>query len=556
MSRGAATAAIAVAVVLAGAYWPAVHGAFLWDDVAHLPTPELRTAAGLWRILFVPGTSQQYYPLLFGTFWLEHWMWGDATFGYHVVNVVLHGVAAGLVWTVLRRLAVPGALFAAGIFALHPVHVESVAWIAELKNTLSGVFYLASMLAYLSFDDGPVAHRPATRWLAALALFVGAMLSKSVTGSLPAAILVVLWWKRGRLSWSRDVVPLLPFFLVSAGLGWFTARYEADVVGASGASFDLSFASRCLIAGRAFWFYLAKLVWPVPVIFIYPRWHIDPMVWWQWAYPVAALALLVALALLRGVLGRGPLAAALFFVGTLFPALGFVNVYPFKFSFVADHFQYLASLGPIVLVSAALTRAARGGRRLGVVLGIAVVAVLAVLSWRQSRSYQSPETLWRATVEHNPTSFLAQIGLGVIYEDQGKHQEAIEAEEQALAIDPGSAEARLNLARSYDAVGDYAKAARFYEEGLRLESGYAGAVRPRLALLYARLGEFDRAVVMARAALALTPNSSYAYAVLGIALKGQGDGAKADQAWQVAIRLDPEGPGGKLAREQLAQPAP
>lgn len=550
MSGRTLLAAIAVAAALAVAYSPALHGAFLWDDVAHLPEPQLRTAAGLWRILFEPGASQQYYPVLFGAFWLEHRLWGDATLGYHVVNVVMHGIAAGLVWAVLRRLAMPGALLAAAIFALHPVHVESVAWIAELKNTLSGVFYLASLLAYLSFD----AERRVGRWALALLLFLAAMLGKSVTGSLPAAILLILWWRRGRLSVGRDVLPLLPFFVVAAGIGWFTAHYEADVVGANRAGFVLSGAERGLIAGRALWFYLGKLVWPVPVVFIYPRWHLDPDAWWQWTYPAAAVAALAALFALRGRLGRGPLAAALFFVGTLFPALGFVDIYPFKFSFVADHFQYLASLGPIVLASATL---ARFGRAAAPLVGTTIVAVLAVLTWRQAHVYQSPETLWRATAEHNPDSFLAQIGLGVVYEDQGKHREAIAAQERAVAIDPTSAEARLNLARSYDALGDYAKAAALYEEGLRLEIGYARAVSPRLARLYVRLGEVDKAVAMARLAIAGDENSSYAWAVLGLALDAQGHRADAEEAWRTAIRLDPDGNGGRLAREQLsAAPAP
>ncbi len=553
MSARVIVAAVAVAAALAIAYQPALHGVFLWDDVAHLPEPPLRTTAGLWRILFEPGASQQYYPVLFGTFWLEYRLWGDATLGYHVVNVVMHGIAAGLVWAVLRRLAIPGALLAAAIFALHPVHVESVAWIAELKNTLSGVFYLSALLIYPSFDE----HRGTGRWAAALVLFLAAMLSKSVTGSLPAAILVILWWQRGRLSWARDVVPLLPFFVASAGIGWFTAQYEANVVGASRAGFTLSFAERLLIAGRAFWFYLGKLVWPVPVVFIYPRWHLDPTAWWQWTFPAAAVALIVALVLLRGRLGRGPLAAALFFVGTLFPALGFVNIYPFKFSFVADHFQYLASLGPIVLASAVLARARERAGSAAALAGATLVGGLAVLTWRQTHIYQSPETLWRATVEHNPDSFLAQIGLGVIYEDQGKHQEAIAAQERAIAIDPTSAEARLNLARSYDAMGDYQKAAELYEKGLAMETGYASAVRPRLARLYVRLGQFDRAVAIAHLAIAGAPNSSYAYAVLGLALDGQGRRADAEQAWQTAIRLDPAGNGGRLAREALSsKPAP
>jgi len=533
------------------AYSPALHGDFLWDDVAHLPEPPLRTWSGLRRILVEPGASQQYYPVLFGTFWAEYRLWGETTLGYHLVNVAMHGLGATLLWAVLRRLAIPGALLAAAVFALHPVHVESVAWICELKNTLSGVFYLAALLVYLVFDDT----RRLGAWAASFALFVAAMLAKSVTGSLPAAILVLFWWKRGRLSWRADVLPLLPFFAAAAGIGWFTARYEAEVVGAQGAAFDLSFAARCLIAGRALWFYVGKVLWPARLVFIYPRWRIDPSAFWQWGFPAAALAVLVALGLLRRRLGRGPLAAALFFAGTLFPASGFVNVYPFKFSFVADHFQYLASLGVIVPVCAAFASSTRRmPRPAATALGVALVVVVGVLTWRQAHVYQSLETLWTHTVEHNPGSFLAQIGLGVVYEDQGRHAEAIVAEERAVAIDPTSPEAHLNLARSYDHLGDYPKAAALYERGLALGAAYAPIVLPRLARLYVRLGEFDRAVALGRRAITLNPRSAYANAVLGLAYAALGRRADAQTAWHTAVDLDASSEGGRIAAEQLGQP--
>jgi len=382
------------------------------------------------------------------------------------------------------------------------------------------------------------------------------MLSKSVTGSLPAAILVLFWWKRGRLSWRADVLPLLPFFAAAAGIGWFTARYEAEVVGAQGAAFDLGFAARCLIAGRALWFYVGKVLWPARLVFIYPRWRIDPSAFWQWGFPAAALAVLVALGLLRRRLGRGPLAAALFFAGTLFPASGFVNVYPFKFSFVADHFQYLASLGVIVPVCAAFASSTRRmPRPAATALGVALVVVVGVLTWRQAHVYQSLETLWTHTVEHNPGSFLAQIGLGVVYEDQGRHAEAIVAEERAVAIDPTSPEAHLNLARSYDHLGDYPKAAALYERGLALGAAYAPIVLPRLARLYVRLGEFDRAVALGRRAITLNPRSAYANAVLGLAYAALGRRADAETAWHTALDLDASSEGGRIAAEQLGQPA-
>ena len=239
----------------------------LWDDNAHITRGDLRSAAGLWRIWFDLGATQQYYPLIHSAFWLQHKIWGDDTRGYHLVNIVLHALSSFLLALILRRLAVPGACLAAVIFAMHPVHVESVAWITEMKNTLSGVLYLSSALAYLRFDE----RRQKRMYATAMALFVPALLSKTVAATLPAALLVVFWWRRGRLHWRRDVLPLAPWFALSAAAGLLTAWVERTLIGAEGAAFQFTLIERVLIAGRAVWFYLGKLLWPANLIFIYPR---------------------------------------------------------------------------------------------------------------------------------------------------------------------------------------------------------------------------------------------------------------------------------------------
>jgi hypothetical protein len=244
-----------------------------------------------------------------------------------------------LVALVLYRLSVPGAYFAAAIFALHPVQVESVAWITEIKNTLSGVFYLGATIAWLRYRD----KGGGTAYALAFLLFILALCSKTVTATLPAALLLIQWWRRGRLERLSDVLPLAPFFIFGVAAGLYTVWVERALIGAEGAAFDLTFIERLLVAGRALWFYAGKLVWPVNLLFIYPRWSVSQNEWRQYIYPAAALAVIVVAWALRKE-SRGPLAGVLYFAGTLFPALGFFNVYPFQFSFVADHFQYLASI--------------------------------------------------------------------------------------------------------------------------------------------------------------------------------------------------------------------
>jgi hypothetical protein len=257
------------------AYQPAWQGGFIWDDPEHVTRPQLQTWPGLWRIWSSLTATTQYYPLLHSAFWAEHKLWGDSPLGYHLLNILLHATAALMGAAVLRRLAVPGAYLAAAIFALHPVHVESVAWITEQKNTLSAVFYLGALLTYLRFDRT----RTARWYLASLGLFLLALLSKTVTGTLPGAVLVIFWWRRGRLSWRRDVLPVLPFFLLAAAGATITAWWEVAVNRCVGPEYQFTPLERLLIAGRAVWFYGGKLCWPAGLTFIYPRWRIDPSVW-------------------------------------------------------------------------------------------------------------------------------------------------------------------------------------------------------------------------------------------------------------------------------------
>ena len=341
------------ALILVGtlaAYFPALGGDFLWDDAGHVTSPALQSWSGLWRIWSEVGATQQYYPLLHTAFWIEHQIWGDATVGYHLINVLWHSLSAFLLIVILRRVAVPGAVLAGFVFALHPVCVESVAWIAEQKNTLSTLFYLAAALAWLRFEDD---RRP-VRYLVASLWFVAALLTKTVTATLPAALLVVAWWRCGRLTWRGEVRPSLPWLSVGVAAGLGTAWFESVQIGAAGDAFALGPVERGLLAGRVVWFYLGKLLWPAELIFFYPRWTIDATVWWQWLFPLAALALVAGLAVWSR-RDRTPLAAVLLFGGTLFPVLGFVNVYDCVTNSGRD-----PRIRPLAL--AAMERADGGGR--------------------------------------------------------------------------------------------------------------------------------------------------------------------------------------------------
>jgi tetratricopeptide (TPR) repeat protein len=536
----------ALVIVTAAAYYPAWHGGPLWDDDAHLTRESLRSLEGLQRIWFDVGATQQYYPVVHSAFWLFHRLWGDQTLGYHLVSIVLHATSAFLFAVLLARLAIPGAVLAGFIFAVHPVHVESVAWMTELKNTLSGALYLGAALLLLGFDRT----RARAPYALALALFVLALLSKSVTATLPAAMLVVYWWKRGRLRWTGDVVPLVPFFVLGVGAGLFTAWVERAHIGAEGAAFGFSTAERALIAGRAIWFYLGKLVWPGDLIFVYPRWQVDAAVWWQHLFPIGAAALVIALWLLR-TRSRAPLAAMLLFIGTLFPALGFFNVYPFIFSFVADHFQYLASLAIIALASAWLTIAARRASWLRAA-GAAVVVVAAVLTWQQSRQYADAATLYRTTLEANPSAWMAHVNLGYLalrsippgrggdapVEHRPALEEAAGRFRAALRIKPDIPQAHNNLGTALMRLGRLDEADAAYQRAVALAPGDA-EVRHNFGVLLERLGRHEEAAGQAREAIRLAPDRAAPHATLADALQSLGRLEEAVDAYRQAIALNP-----------------
>jgi tetratricopeptide (TPR) repeat protein len=500
------------------AYWPALGDALIWNDADYVTKPALRSLHGLWRIWFEVGATEQYYPVLHSAFWVEYHLWGGAPAGYHLANIVLHAGAACLFALVLRRLAIPGAWLAACLFALHPVCVESVAWISEQKNTLSTVFYLLSALTYLRWRES----RPRLYFLA-LFLFVLALLSKSVTATLPAALLVILWWRRGRLDWRPDVAPLLPWFATGASVGLFTAWVERSYIGAQGPAFALDPAQRCLVAGRAIWFYLGKLLWPSNLTFIYPRWAPDPANWKQDLFPLGAGAVLAAFWLLRRRC-RSPLAVSLFFVGSLFPTLGFFNVYAFVFSYAADHWQYLASLGVFAAAGAGWGEWAsrRGGSlRLPLVAATALLCGLGALTWRQTGMYRDVETLYRTTLARNPDAWLAQTNLGGILAGSGRPAEAIDHYRAALRLVPSYPEIHCNLADAMVKMGRIPEAVAEYKAAIRLNPAYFPA-QLNLANTLVGAGRAAEAIPHYEQVLRLQPGNADWELDLGVALYREG----------------------------------
>lgn len=586
------------------AYSPALRATYIWDDDDYVvANPTLKSVEGLRQIWFVGGATPQYYPLVHTTFWLEYRLWGiERPLGFHLVNVLLHGLSAFVLWRLVRKLGIRGALLAAAIFALHPVMTESVAWITERKNVLSCLLYLCSALAYFHFAEARQAatdQATATRrlfsprfgfYLLSFVLFVLAMFSKTVVVSLPAAILVIVWWRNGRLR-LRDATPLLPFFAVGLGLGLFTSWMERVRVGAHGRAWDFTFVDRCLIAGRALWFYAAKLVWPVKLAFIYPKWHIDRTQLWQYAFPIAAVLAIMALWLLRRKIGRGALAATLIFAGTLFPALGFFNVFPMLFSFVADHFQYHASIALIVLFAAtvaqitawpadALARFRKAPLLLvaaarwiiPAVVALPLVACLGTITHLHSQVFRDIGTLWLDTLGKNPDSPMVLTSAASVLVSNKQVDEAMALYQKTIRLAPDDAVAQFNLGKLYLERDKLDDAVRHLLKSVELEprcahchqflgTAYAKKEQVEKALFHLRravridptdsagqfnyatclqsVSEFDEAIVHYRAALRMKPDWADAHVSIGDCLMFKRKVNEAVEEFRQALRIKP-----------------
>jgi tetratricopeptide (TPR) repeat protein len=547
--RDAGTWALMLCATLV-AYLPVLRGGLLWDDNMHVTRADLQSLHGLWRIWFDLGATQQYYPLLHSAFWLEHRIWGDAVLGYHLTNVALHAASACLVVMIVRRLSLPGAWLAGFVFALHPVCVEAVAWISEQKSTLSGAFYLAAALTYLRFDRT----RRKSQYFMALGLFVLALMSKTVTATLPAAMLLVFWWQRGRLAWRRDVLPLVPWFAVGASAGLFTAWVESTprLIGAQGPDYALTLPQRLLLAGRVPWFYAGKVLWPSNLMFSYPHWKIDSGELRQYLFPLGMAALAVALGLLARK-NRGPLAGFLFFVGTLFPVLGFLNVYPFRYSYVADHFQYLAMLGIIVPAASGLTVLAgqiSPGKIAAIALPALLLTTLGAATRQQSGMYCDCERLFRETLARNPGSALVHNNLGVMLMlKPGGIPEAVAEFEAAVRLKPDSPDHHVNLGLALAQMpGRLPEAMAEYQTALRTDPNfYAAHLNLGLALMSIpgrtqdAIAEYQKAIAASQATLRSDPNFWQAHLNLGIAYAQMPDRqAGAIAEYRTALRMKPD----------------
>ena len=516
---------------------------FIWDDESHLT--QNACIVGPLGFKDIWSTARAvYYPLVLTSFWIQHAIWGLNPLPYHLVNVAMHTACALLLWRVLDELRIKGAWLGATIWALHPVQAESVAWVTELKNTQSCFFYLLSIWFFLKWRESEglrAGQRSWSNYGISLVCAIAAMLSKSSTVMLPIILALCWWWSEGRWRWSnaKKLIPFLAISLAAAAWTIWEQKFHSHAMGEQWAQTPLA---RLIIAGRDIWFYLGKLLWPHPLIFIYPRWQIDP------SQPVAYVPVLAAIVALAALWWKrnGPLRpvffAAIYFVVSLFPVLGFFNVYFFRYSFVGDHFQYLASMGPLCLIGGGIT-AAMGlagnwpGRVAPAATGLLLLA-LAGLTWRQSQVFRDMEVLWRDTLAKNPDAWMAQDNLANLLMDEGRWTEAIPHLEVASRTAPDRYDTQYNLGYASVQLGHIEESLPYFRQAIQLDEAHA-ETHHNFGKALLLLKRYDEAELHLRRALELNPAYVPAYTDLGTLLLQVGRSDESLTELQRALEINP-----------------
>jgi len=538
-------AGLALVGLTFAAYLPALWGGFIWDDELMVSNSQVvKSSRGLYYI-WCTTALPDFFPLTSTSLWLEWRLWGLHPAGYHFTNILLHALSVVFIWRALARLRVPGAWLAAAIFAVHPVNVESVAWIAERKNTLAMFCYAASAWVFLRWyqgREGPEPMKGGLAYGASLVLFLLALLSKTAVAPLPVVLLLCIWWLRKKLVW-RDVLAVAPFFGLALVLGLVTVWFQynraigPDIVQGAG------FAGRLATAGCAVWFYLWKALVPVNLAFVYPRWEIDPRSPVVYLPGIALLVCFGALWLYRRAWGRAGLFGLGYFVLMLLPILGFLNIYFQAYSLVADHWQYFAIIGAIALVVATARQAlaGKGYGWLGRWVSLAVLATLSLLTWRQTQLYVNGETMWRDTLAKNPDCWLAHCNLGVILQSQHKLAEAESHYKTALQYRPMFDVVLNNLGALLIDTGRAEEAIGYLRRATASKLDDADA-HNSLGIALAQRGRLDEALTHFREALKYKPDKAMTHNSLANILALQHHYQEALTNYLEAIRLDPKYP--------------
>lgn len=510
-------------------YYPSTHAGFIWDDDTFLTRNPVMASPDALNRFWLSTDTPDYFPLVSTNLWVQKQIWGFNPLGFHWVNIAFHALNAVLVWGTLALFAVPGAWVAALVFAVHPVQVESVSWITEIKNLQSTFFYLLAACCYLLYDRD----KRNGFYALSLAAFLPALLSKTSVVMFPVVLLLYHWWKRDAFS-MKLLTRTGGFFILSAVFGAVTLWFQYQRAGAKGPDWDLSFMERFIIAGRAVWFYLGKLLMPVNLTFVYPRWSPDPAAWVSYLPHLGLILVAAIFYAKRETWGRHAAFGLGYFILSLLPVLGFFNIYFMRYSFVADHWQYIASLGAITLAVGAVFHFAGERKILRNGFVILLIAGLAGIAWTRQAAFQNNVVLWEDTLKKNPAAWIAHNNMGIELELQGKMQLSVHHYQETLRLKPDYAEAEDNLGLALLKMGRQEESKIHFQNAIRLDAEFWEPYN-NLGTVLASEGNYTESARNFETSLKLNPHNSEGRNNLALILDQQGHKEEALKQLDLAL---------------------
>jgi protein O-mannosyl-transferase len=536
---------IHAAIIIAAGLWiysPAFHGDWIWDDAMYISqNPLLNDPARLWKAWFQPGSFIEYYPITETVQWVQWQLWGKDTFGYHLTNVCLHLLSAFLIWQLLGKFGLRLAWLGGLIFVIHPMMVESVAWISELKNTLSLPPFLLATCAYLDYEE----RGRRADYLRALAFFLVAMFCKIGLAPFPMVILLYAWWKRGRIGW-RDLLASAPFFVISVVLGlitWWSSIWYMQGQLKNPAVVDIGgFFPRLALAGQTLSFYFTKCFWPVGPLPIYPQWKIDPSLPVQFLPWIVLAGVVYGLWLRRQSWGRHVLLGLGFFILTMGPFLGFSSISYMSFTWVMDHFLYVPIIGIIGIVVAGIERVdaqlATSVHPFSTGILTVIMGLLAFESHWYAAAFTGDETFWTYTIDRNPEAWLAHNDLGKILLQAGESEQARQHFETVIRLKPELGEPYSNLGVALVQLGRIPEAIEAFNQSLKRDP-YSPETNNDLGIILAQTGHTDEALAHFQQALHKHPLYADAHNNMGNTLLLTGHTTEAIKQFRTVLEIDP-----------------
>lgn len=525
------------------AYLPAMQSGFVWDDDFHfIDNPYMTKSDGIKLIWSTP--RAMYYPLTSTTWWFLRQIFNLNPLPYHLINILLHAANAILIFFILNYLGISGAWFAAVLFGIHPVNVESVAWVTELKNTQSGFFYFLAILLFLKYFV--VKKQKFTKkntanssllYISSALFFIMAILSKTSTVMLPFVLLFLIWIKFKKLTFNV-ILSTIPFFVFSALASLWTIWEQKIHSGAEGVEWSLNIIEKLIISGKIIFFYIGKLIWPYPLMFIYPKWNINSHLITSYIPLLLLIIVLILTYIFRNKWAKSFFSALLYFIISLFPVLGFFNIYFMRYSYVADHFQYLGCISIICLFSVGFMKIIKIKNYkfyFGQTVACIVLIILSYLTFNQCKIYNNIETLWLDTIAKNPQAWMAYTNLANFYRDNGKREEAIILYNKVIEKKPDYAEAYYNLGVLYYKIGKIEDALFYYKKSIEIKPTYK--VYNNLGIIYKEKNDISAAIDSFLVAIEIEPNEA-AYNNLATIYKSSGNVIKAVYCYKKALEIN------------------